>query len=74
MTFDNLYRLIIEQFTDSDEEYLSIIDQAKQIKDREQFAQQFSPYMKFQFAPHIIEVANSRQRRLLGEHEPSAYD
>lgn len=41
---------------------------------RREIAQQFSPYMKFQFSPHIIEVANPRQRRLLGEHSPSAYD
>ena len=39
MTFVTLYRLIMEQFANSDEEYLSIIDQAKQIKDKDQFAQ-----------------------------------
>ena len=37
-------------------------------------AQQFSPYLTFQFNPEIIAVANPRQRRLLGEHQPTAYD
>ncbi|GAB4469312.1 MAG: hypothetical protein OHK0029_41890 [Armatimonadaceae bacterium] len=37
-------------------------------------AQQFSPYLTFQFSPHILANANPRQRRLLGEHRPQAYD
>ncbi len=37
-------------------------------------AQQFSPYLTWQFNPEIIAVANPRQRRLLGEHTPGAYD
>jgi ectoine hydroxylase-related dioxygenase (phytanoyl-CoA dioxygenase family) len=37
-------------------------------------AQQFSPYLNFQFAPHILAQATPRQRRLLGEHSQGAYD
>ena len=37
-------------------------------------AQQFSPYLTFQFNPEILAVANPRQRRLLGEHKQAAYD
>jgi len=37
-------------------------------------AQQFSPFLRFQFAPHILETANPRQRRLLGDHGQMAYD
>ncbi|KAI9024636.1 hypothetical protein DFJ74DRAFT_665709 [Hyaloraphidium curvatum] len=37
-------------------------------------AQQFSPYMRWQFAPHVVEHANPRQRRLLGDHKQGAYD
>jgi len=37
-------------------------------------AQQFSPYMTFQFAPHIVANASLRQRRLLGDHRKGAYD
>ena len=37
-------------------------------------AQQFSPYLQFQFNPEILAVANPRQRRLLGGHKPGAYD
>jgi ectoine hydroxylase-related dioxygenase (phytanoyl-CoA dioxygenase family) len=37
-------------------------------------AQQFSPYMTFQFAPHILANASLRQRRLLGDHRKGAYD
>jgi ectoine hydroxylase-related dioxygenase (phytanoyl-CoA dioxygenase family) len=37
-------------------------------------AQQFSPFLLFQFAPHILARANPRQRRLLGEHARMAYD
>ena len=54
MTFDTLYRLIKEQFTNPDEEYLSIIDQAKQINDKDQFAQ-----LKQRFS-QIVEDARIR--------------
>lgn len=37
-------------------------------------AQQFSPYLQFQFNPEILAVANPRQRRLLGEHRGTSYD
>ena len=37
-------------------------------------AQQFSPYMAFQFNPEILAAANPRQRRLLGQHRQGAYD
>ena len=37
-------------------------------------AQQFSPYLAFQFNPEILAVANARQRRLLGDHKGGAYD
>lgn len=37
-------------------------------------AQQFSPYLQWQFSPHILALANPRQRRLLGEHCQTAYD
>jgi ectoine hydroxylase-related dioxygenase (phytanoyl-CoA dioxygenase family) len=37
-------------------------------------AQQFSPYLTFQFSPEIMANANPRQRRLLGDHKPAAYD
>ena len=37
--------------------------------------QKFPPYMgKFQFDPEILASATPRQRRLLGDHEPTAYD
>ena len=37
-------------------------------------AQQFSPFMTFQFNPEILAIANPRQRRLLGDHKQAAYD
>lgn len=37
-------------------------------------AQQFSPYLTWQFNQEILSAANPRQRRLLGEHTPGAYD
>jgi len=37
-------------------------------------AQQFSPYLRFQFNPEILDAATPRQRRLLGEHRGGAYD
>lgn len=37
--------------------------------------QKFPPYLnRFQFDPAILSRATDRQRRLLGEHEPSNYD
>ncbi len=37
--------------------------------------QKFPPYLnRFQFEPAILSRATDRQRRLLGEHEPSNYD
>ncbi|HEX8552936.1 MAG TPA: phytanoyl-CoA dioxygenase family protein [Abditibacteriaceae bacterium] len=37
-------------------------------------AQQFSPYITWQFNPEVIAAANERQLRLLGKHRPTAYD
>jgi hypothetical protein len=37
-------------------------------------AQQFSPYLTFQFSNEVMATANPRQRRLLGEHRQGAYD
>jgi hypothetical protein len=37
-------------------------------------SQQFSPYLTFQFNPEIVATANPRQRKLLGDHKPAAYD
>ena len=37
-------------------------------------AQQFSPYLTWQFSPDILAAASPRQRRLLGDHRPGAYD
>jgi hypothetical protein len=37
-------------------------------------AQQFSPYLSWQFSPEVLATANARQRRLIGEHTPGAYD
>lgn len=37
-------------------------------------AQQFSPYLAFQFNPEILAVANPRQRTLLGGHKGTSYD
>ena len=37
--------------------------------------QKYPPYLnKFQFDESILEQANPRQRRLLGDHGPSNYD
>ena len=41
---------------------------------RREMAQHFSPFLEWHFNPTIIAAASSRQRRLLGEHEPGAYD
>jgi ectoine hydroxylase-related dioxygenase (phytanoyl-CoA dioxygenase family) len=37
-------------------------------------SQQFSPFIGFQLAPHILHNATPRQRRLLGDHARGAYD
>ena len=37
-------------------------------------AQQFSPYITWQFNPEVIAAANPRQMRLLGDHKQGAYD
>jgi hypothetical protein len=37
-------------------------------------SQQFSPFLEWQFAPHILANATARQRRLLGDHARGAYD
>jgi ectoine hydroxylase-related dioxygenase (phytanoyl-CoA dioxygenase family) len=41
---------------------------------RREMAQHFSPFMHWRFAPHVLATASKRQRRLLGDHEPGAYD
>jgi ectoine hydroxylase-related dioxygenase (phytanoyl-CoA dioxygenase family) len=41
---------------------------------RREMAQHFSPYMDWRFAPDVLAAASRRQRRLLGDHEPGAYD
>ena len=37
-------------------------------------AQHFSPYLEWRFNPAVITAATKRQKRLLGDHEPGAYD
>ena len=37
-------------------------------------AQQFSPYIKWQFNPEVLAACNERQLRLLGNHRQGAYD
>lgn len=37
-------------------------------------AQHFTPYLEFKFDPSILDSANPRQRRLLGEHKRAEYD
>ncbi|MFJ4432413.1 phytanoyl-CoA dioxygenase family protein [Pseudomonas sp. NPDC089395] len=41
---------------------------------RRMVAQKFSPYLSWQFNPHVLQAATPRQRRLLGEHEEAEYD
>jgi hypothetical protein len=41
---------------------------------RREMAQHFSPYLDWSFNPAVIKAATKRQRRLLGDHEPGAYD
>ncbi len=37
-------------------------------------AQQFSPFLDWQFNPEVLSACSPRQRRLLGDHKPGAYD
>jgi ectoine hydroxylase-related dioxygenase (phytanoyl-CoA dioxygenase family) len=41
---------------------------------RREMAQHFSPYLDWRFNPAVIAAATKRQKRLLGDHEPGAYD
>jgi Phytanoyl-CoA dioxygenase (PhyH) len=41
---------------------------------RREMAQHFSPFLDWRFNPDVIAAATKRQKRLLGDHEPGAYD
>ena len=41
---------------------------------RREMAQHFSPFMEWRFNPDVLAAASKRQRRLLGDHDPGAYD
>jgi hypothetical protein len=41
---------------------------------RREMAQHFSPFIEWRFNPPVLAAASKRQRRLLGNHEPGAYD
>lgn len=41
---------------------------------RREMAQHFPRFLEWQFDPRVIAAATPRQRRLLGEHAPGAYD
>jgi ectoine hydroxylase-related dioxygenase (phytanoyl-CoA dioxygenase family) len=41
---------------------------------RRMVAQKFSPYITWRFNPEVIAACTPRQRRLLGDHRPGAYD
>jgi ectoine hydroxylase-related dioxygenase (phytanoyl-CoA dioxygenase family) len=41
---------------------------------RREMSQHFSPWLDWRFNPAVIAAATKRQRRLLGDHEPGAYD
>jgi hypothetical protein len=41
---------------------------------RREMAPHFSPYLEWRFAAAVLAAATRRQRRLLGEHEPGAFD
>jgi hypothetical protein len=41
---------------------------------RREMAQHFSPFMEWRFNPAVLAAASKRQRRLLGDHDPAAYD
>jgi hypothetical protein len=37
-------------------------------------AQHYSPFLEWRFDPRVLATASKRQLRLLGGHEPAAYD
>jgi hypothetical protein len=41
---------------------------------RRMVAQKFSPYLEWRFNPAVLAACTPRQRRLLGDHRPGAYD
>jgi hypothetical protein len=41
---------------------------------RRMVAQKFSPYITWRFNPEVLARCTPRQRRLLGDHRPAAYD
>ena len=41
---------------------------------RRMMAQKFSPYLDFHFSREVLSQATKRQRRVLGDHQPGAYD
>jgi ectoine hydroxylase-related dioxygenase (phytanoyl-CoA dioxygenase family) len=41
---------------------------------RREMAQHFSPFIDWRFDPAVVAAASKRQRRLLGDHKPGAYD
>lgn len=41
---------------------------------RREMAQHFSPYLDWRFNADLLAAASKRQRRLLGDHAPGAYD
>jgi hypothetical protein len=41
---------------------------------RREFAHHFAPYLDWTFNPAVLAAATDRQKRLLGDHEPGAYD
>ncbi len=41
---------------------------------RREMAQHFAPFLDWRFNPAVLAAATPRQRRLLGDHEPAAYD
>ncbi len=41
---------------------------------RREMAQHFAPYLEWRFHPEVLSAGTPRQLRLLGDHEPGAYD
>jgi hypothetical protein len=41
---------------------------------RREMAQHFAPFLQWRFNPRVLASCNPRQRRLLGDHRPGAYD
>ncbi|MDB5865042.1 MAG: dioxygenase [Betaproteobacteria bacterium] len=41
---------------------------------RREMAQHYSPFLEWRFDPRVLATASKRQLRLLGGHEPAAYD